>query len=134
VVEQKVFHDLSTGPSNDLRVATAIARDMVTQYGMSEEIGPLALESDKGRALFGRGVEGEDVSQEMLATVAKEVQKIMREAKGRVEKIIDENGKLLDAIANALIEKETLEQKDFENILIAHGVSLKKDSITRDTE
>jgi len=127
VVEKAIFDDVTTGPSNDLRVATALARDMVTQYGMSDKIGPMALESDKGRALFGRGIEGEEVSEEMLGTVSSEVQRIMTEAKTKVEEIVKDNRKLLDAIVVALIEKETLEQPEFEQILIAHGIPIKKD-------
>src|SRR4029078_987474 len=55
VVEKNIFGDLTTGSSNDLQVSTALAREMVTKYGMSEKVGPIALESSGGRPLFGRG-------------------------------------------------------------------------------
>jgi cell division protease FtsH len=61
-----IFGDLTTGPSNDLQVSTALARDMVTRYGMSEKMGPIALEGEGGRALFGgRGVEDKEYSDKV---------------------------------------------------------------------
>jgi cell division protease FtsH len=80
VAEKMVFGDTTTGPSNDLQVSTALARDMVTKYGMSEKIGVLALESAGGKALFGKGVEGNDFSERMSDEVDGEVQRIMAEA------------------------------------------------------
>ena len=56
VVEKNIFNDISTGPSNDLQVTTALARDMVTKYGMSEKMGPIALEAPSGKPLYGVGV------------------------------------------------------------------------------
>jgi cell division protease FtsH len=66
VTEKMIFGDLTTGPSNDLQVSTALARDMVTKYGMSEKLGAIALEGEGGRALFGgRGVEDKEYSDKM---------------------------------------------------------------------
>ena len=65
VAERMVFGDITTGPSNDLQVSTALARDMVTKYGMSDDIGPIALEGSGGRALFGKGVEDKEYSEKV---------------------------------------------------------------------
>ena len=63
VAEKMIFGDLTTGPSNDLQVSTALARDMVTKYGMSESLGPVALEGAGGKALFGRGEKEKEYSE-----------------------------------------------------------------------
>ena len=61
VAEKMVFGDVTTGPSNDLQVSTALARDMVTKYGMSDKLGAIAFEGAGGRALFGQGVEEQGI-------------------------------------------------------------------------
>ena len=126
VVEKNIFHDLTTGSSNDLQVSTALARDMVTRYGMSERVGPIALEGSGGRALFGRGVEDKEYSQEVSAMIDSEVSKIMKEAYVITEDIITKYRKLLDIIALRLIETETIEREEYEKIIIANGIPLKK--------
>ena len=126
VVEKTIFNDLTTGPSNDLQVATALARDMVTKYGMSEKMGPIALEGAGGKPLFGLGVGDKDYSERVGAEIDAEVSKIMNEAMKKVEKIIKDHRKVLDAIATRLIEVETIEQKEFEEILVAHGITPKR--------
>ncbi|OGE80652.1 MAG: cell division protein FtsH [Candidatus Doudnabacteria bacterium RIFCSPHIGHO2_01_FULL_45_18] len=126
VVEKTIFHDLTTGPSNDLQVSTALARDMVTKYGMSEKMGPIALEGAGGKPLFGLGVGDKEYSERVGALIDAEVAKIMNEAMKKVEKIIKEHRKALDTIATRLIEVETIEQKEFEEILITHGIVPKK--------
>ncbi len=125
VTEKIVFGDLTTGPSNDLQVSTALARDMVTLYGMSDDIGPVALESN-GRALFGRGVDDKQYSPEVNAKIDSEVKKIMSESQAKAEKLIIENRKLLDIIAKRLIEVETIEKDEYERIIVANGIELKK--------
>jgi cell division protease FtsH len=126
VAEKMLFSDLTTGPSNDLQVSTALARDMVTKYGMSEKMGPVALESAGGRVLFGRGVDEGEYSEKVAAEVDGEVKAIMTEAMNRAEKTIKTNKKLLEAIAKRLIETETIEREEFEKILVANGVIPKK--------
>jgi cell division protease FtsH len=126
VAERTVFGDLTTGPSNDLQVSTGLARDMVTKYGMSEKIGPIALEEPTGRVLFGKGLEDREYSEKVGAEIDGEVSKIMKEALERAEKVIGEYRKALDAIAKRLIEVETIERDEFELILIAHGITPKK--------
>ncbi|OHA88648.1 MAG: cell division protein FtsH [Candidatus Zambryskibacteria bacterium RIFCSPHIGHO2_02_FULL_43_14] len=126
VVEKTIFEDLTTGPSNDLQVATALARDMVTKYGMSEKMGPMALESASGKPIFGLGVGDKEYSERVGAMIDAEVSKIMNDAMKKVEKIIKDHRKILDTIARRLVEVETIEQKEFEEILVAHGITPKK--------
>ena len=126
VVEKTIFDDLTTGPSNDLQVATALARDMVTKYGMSEKMGPIALEGVGGKPIFGLGVGDKEYSEKVGAEIDAEVYKIMNDAMKKVEKIIKDHRKVLDTIAARLIEVETIEQKEFEEILVAHGITPKK--------
>lgn len=128
VVEKMRYNDLTTGPSNDLQVSTALARDMVTKYGMSDKLGPIALESSGGKPLFGAGVDGKEYSERVSAEIDAEVSAIMNNAMKRVEEIVKEHGKILDAIATRLIAVETIEQKEFEEILIAHGIQPKRRS------
>jgi len=129
VVEKNIFGDLTTGSSNDLQVSTALARDMVTKYGMSDKIGPIALEASSGRAMFGQGVGDKEYSEAVGTTIDSEVSKIMNEAYDRALKVITEKRVVLDAIAKALVAAETLEQKEYEQILVAHGIELKKKEV-----
>jgi cell division protease FtsH len=118
VAEQMLFDDVTTGPSNDLQVVTAIARDMVVRYGMSDKLGPIA---------FGdRQLGNEPYSEKVAAEIDAEVSHIIDEAKSRAEKVIREHRGALDAIAKELIEKETVEREDFEKTLIANGITPKK--------
>jgi ATP-dependent metalloprotease FtsH len=125
VTERMIFNDLTTGPSNDLKVSTAMVRDMVTRYGMSDKIGPIAILSDDPD-VYGRTVSGEN-SIDVQNAVSQEVHNIMKEAEARATKVIKEHKKLLEIITNALIEKENLEREEFEQILLANGVTPKKD-------
>lgn len=125
-VEGMMFGNVSTGPSNDLQVATALARAMVTRWGMSEAVGPLALENDGGRAMFGQGVEGKNYSEKTSALIDAEVQRIMNESLERAREVLTTHKTILDIIAAKLLEVETLEQPEYEAILSAHGIPLKK--------
>jgi cell division protease FtsH len=128
VVEKNIFNDLTTGTSNDLQVSTALARDMVAKYGMSEKIGPVAFETFQGARLNPSVAFPErDYSEVVGATIDSEVSALMKEAYERAFKIImTDHRKVLDVIAKALIEKETLERHDFEQILTANGIIVKK--------
>ena len=132
VTDKKVFGDLTTGPSNDLQVSTALARDMVTKYGMSENLGPVALEESAGKTIFGKGVNEREYSEEISSLIDREVSKIMKDAYEKAEKIIMEHRPLLDAIAKRLIETESIEREEFENILIANGIQPKKTEMPND--
>lgn len=126
LAEKIVFGDITTGASNDLQVLTALARDMVTRYGMSEKMGPMVFDASGGRTLFGDGVAGGEQSQEVAAQIDAEVKKIIHDADKRARDVIIEHRKALDAIAKALVETETIEREEFEKILIAQGITPKK--------
>ena len=113
-----LFNDVTTGPSNDLMVITALAREMVTRYGMSEKMGPIA---------FGeRQMGNEPYSEKVAAEIDAEVARIIDEAKTKAKKVITEHRVALDAIAKELIEKETVERAEFEKILVANDITPKK--------
>jgi len=126
VAEKLMFKDLTTGPSNDLQVSTSLARDMVTKYGMSEKLGPVALEGAGGKVLFGRGVEDNSYSEKVASEIDAEVSEIMDTAMNRALKVITDHKKVLDAIANRLIETETIERDEFEQIITSFGILPKK--------
>jgi cell division protease FtsH len=118
VAEEMLFDDITTGPSNDLQVVTALARDMVARYGMSDKVGPIA---------FGdRQMGSEPYSEQVAARIDEEVSRILEEAKGRAREVIQSHRKALDAIAKELVEKESIERDGFEKILIANGITPKK--------
>ncbi len=127
IAEQMIFDDLTTGASNDLQVLTGLARDMVTRYGMSEKMGPIAFSPSAAKAMFGTGLEGnEQQSQEVAAAIDAEVKRIIEEAYKKGEEVLRTHRKALDAIAAALIEFETIERADFEKILIECAIVPKK--------
>jgi cell division protease FtsH len=125
VAEEMVLGDVTTGPSNDLQVSSALAREMVTKYGMSDKFGPIAFEAGKGRAMFGDNVDG-DISPELAKQIDEEVSRIMKEGYEKTKQVLAQYRPVLDDIANKLVELETLEQPEYEEILVAHGIPLKK--------
>ncbi|MBU1754733.1 cell division protein FtsH, partial [Patescibacteria group bacterium] len=119
VAEEMIFGDVTTGPSNDLAVITALARDMVSRWGMSDAVGPVAFTADRG------GYGSEAFSQDVSAKIDAEVKRIIEEQKKRAEEVITEHRGALDAIAERLVEVETLEREEFEKLLIANGITPK---------
>jgi cell division protease FtsH len=120
--EKMVFGDVTTGPSNDLQVVAAIARDMVTRYGMSERVGPMAVQFE---GTFAAIRDGEPLSDEVAQAVDAECKRIVEEAMARAEEILTRHRAALDAVANRLLEAETIERDEYESIIVAHGVPLK---------
>ncbi|OGG58942.1 hypothetical protein A3C89_03590 [Candidatus Kaiserbacteria bacterium RIFCSPHIGHO2_02_FULL_50_50] len=125
VAEIMIFDDLTTGPSNDLQVATNLARDMVVRFGMSEKFGPVALEGTGGRLIGGGISEDRGYSTEKAREIDEEVTRIMRTAEDRAREALTVHRKALDAVAEKLIELETLERDDYEAILKREGVEIK---------
>jgi cell division protease FtsH len=122
VAEKEIFGDITTGPSNDLQVATAMARAMVTKYGMST-LGPIALVPDRDeRSIFS----SKEYSEVMGAKIDDEVKRIMDEAWARARKIIIDKRDALNGIAEELMSKENIEREAFETLLIIHGIAPKK--------
>jgi cell division protease FtsH len=134
VAEMMMFGDLTTGASNDLQVSTALARDMVTRYGMSDKIGPVALESAQGRVLFGMGVNDREYSEKVASEIDSEVTRIMTEARTVAEKNLKEKKQAFIAVATRLIEAETIERDEYEKIIVAHGIPLKKKDIIEEVK
>ena len=124
--EEMIFGDITTGASNDIANLTALARNMVTRYGMSEKIGPVAYD-DGDSMLPGQMLpSGGAYSEEMSATLDSETKRIINEALVKAREVLATHRKALDAIADKLVEVETIEQKEFENLLILHGIKPKK--------
>ncbi|MDO8601906.1 MAG: ATP-dependent zinc metalloprotease FtsH [bacterium] len=116
--EQIVFKDVTTGASNDLKEATALARKLVTKYGMSDEIGPVTFGDNDDNVFLGREIVTERHHSEAVASkVDSEVSGFLHRAHDLAKKVITSRRKVLDAIANALLEKETLEQEEFNAII-----------------
>jgi len=126
IAEKMIYGDLTTGASNDIQVLTNLARNMVAKWGMSEKIGPIALETSGGKPLFGEGIDGKEHSEKVTAEVDAEVRKIINDSYKKAEAILKKHKKVLDAIAEALMEVETIEREAFEKILIANGITPKK--------
>ena len=126
VAEKMVFGDITTGPSGDLQTLTNLARAMVTRWGMSDHIGPIALENDGGRALYGAAVNSKEYSEKMSALIDAEVEKIIKDAYTRATEVLTTHRKALDAIADKLIEVETLEQNEYDALIIGLGIHPKK--------
>lgn len=126
VTERMVFGDITTGPSNDLQVATALARDMVKQYGMSDKLGPVAFDPSPGRPLFGYPMGEREYSERVGAEIDAEVSLIISEAIRRAEEIVSKYKTALNTIAARLIEVETIERDEFETLITAHGIMPKK--------
>lgn len=118
--EKLVFKELTTGASDDLKKATDLARRLVTEYGMSDKFGPIAL-GDKDELVFlGRelGVE-KNYSESVAQLIDKEIKSFIFAAYSTAKKIISERRKKLNEIAKRLIEKETIERDEFEAIMAA---------------
>ena len=106
VAEKLAINDISTGASNDIEVATKIAKDMVTVYGMSDSIGPISLKTDNPYELqlFGEGIED---------AVGKEIKSLIDTAYKKAELILSENMNILHQVAQELLIKETISEKEF---------------------
>ncbi len=131
VAEKMIFGDITTGPSSDLQVATNIARAMVTRWGMSDALGPVAFHGEGGKSQWGMPEEKE-YSETVAAKIDAEVSKIINDGIKSAEKVLEENKKALAAIANKLIEVETLEQDEYDKVIIAHGIMPKKRDIEKE--
>lgn len=125
VAEEMVFGDVTTGASGDIQGLTNLARAMVTRWGMSELIGPRALENDGGKAMFGVG-ESKEYSEKMSGVIDAEVERIVKEALARSKEVLTTHRKVLDAIAKKLIEVETLEQEEYNTLIKEHGITPRK--------
>jgi len=126
VAEKTIFGDITTGPSNDLKVVTATARNMVTKYGMSDVIGPIVVDGAASQTMFGGSVPAKNVSGEIMKTIDAEVKAIITEAEQRAQKVIDDYRDAFVEIAETLLEVETLEQEAYNKIIQKYGIPIKE--------
>lgn len=121
VAEALVLKEISSGASNDLQRATQLARQMICEYGMSENIGPVTFGHRQDQVFLGRDIaRDKDYSEEVAAEIDKEVRFFMEDAYAATEKLLSDNIDKLHVIATALMEKETLEEEEI-NQLVKYG-------------
>ena len=117
VAEELVFHDPTSGASNDIEKATAIARRMVTQYGMSERVGAIKLGQSQGEVFLGRDYGHQrDYSEEVASVVDEEVRRLIEAAHDEAWEALVENRHVLDELVVALFEKETLNAAELSEV------------------
>jgi len=117
VAEEIVFHDPTTGASNDIEKATNIARKMVTEYGMTTEVGPVKLGSASGEMFLGRDMgHGREYSETVAERVDQEVRALIEQAHDEAYEVLNANREILDRLALALLEKETLDHIELADI------------------
>ena len=115
--EELIFHDPSTGASNDIEKATALARAMVTQYGMTEAIGAIKLGADSSAPFMGRDYGHQrDYSENLAAVVDAEIRKLIEKAHHEAYEILEANRTILDEMVLQLLEKETLNKEEIAEI------------------
>jgi len=116
--EEIAFKEVSTGASNDLEVATTLARNLVTRYGMSDKLGPVSLGKPEPMLFLGRDLSTERSYSEATAQIIdSETKKLVDEAHVQATKLLKENISILETLAKELIKKETLEKEEFEEIV-----------------
>ncbi|MBE3579896.1 MAG: ATP-dependent zinc metalloprotease FtsH [Caldanaerobacter subterraneus] len=115
--EKLVLNDISTGAQNDIERATNIARKMVTEYGMSDRLGPMTFGTKSEEVFLGRDLgRTRNYSEEVAAEIDREIRRIIEEAYKRAESLLQENIDKLHRVAKALMEKEKLNGEEFEKV------------------
>ena len=117
VAEEIVFHDPTTGASNDIEKATSIARKMVLEYGMTTQVGPVKLGSEGGEPFAGRDMgRGREYSERVAERVDAEVRALIEQAHNEAYEVISANRDILDRLALSLLEEETLDHNQIAEI------------------
>jgi len=127
IAEELIYgaKEVTTGASNDLERVASVARQMITRYGMSERLGPIALGNQSGNMFLGRDfTQGRDFSEETAAAIDEEVRKLIDQAYRRARQVLSDNLPLLHKITDALMEKETVDAAEMEEIIEAHRQSV----------
>ncbi len=127
VAEEIVYgeDEVTTGASNDLKQVAQVARQMVTRFGMSDKLGPVALGRSQGGMFLGRDIAAErDFSEETAATIDSEVSELVDVAYKRATKVLGDNRSVLDELAEMLVEKETVDSEELQNLLILRDVTV----------
>jgi cell division protease FtsH len=117
VAEKLVLDDISTGASNDIQRATELARRMITEFGMSEDLGPINYGNSQDEVFLGRDFgHARNYSEDIASKIDKEIKRIVQEGYDKAEQILKENIEGLHRVANALLEREKLEASEFEAV------------------
>ncbi|MCX7592686.1 MAG: ATP-dependent zinc metalloprotease FtsH3, partial [Fischerella sp.] len=125
IAEELIFgeEEVTTGASNDLQQVARVARQMVTRFGMSDKLGPVALGRQQGNMFLGRDIMSErDFSEETAAAIDEEVRKLVDAAYARAKKVLTDNRHVLDQLANMLVEKETVDAEELQELLANNDV------------
>ncbi len=144
VAEQIIFNDISTGASNDIQRATETARNMITKYGMSEKLGPIAFGSDNDEVFLGKNyTHTRNYSETVAASIDEEVEKIINNAYKRAETILNEHIDQLHLVSEALIKLEKIDKEQFESLMtsgvlpedkVEETIEVTEENISQDTE
>jgi cell division protease FtsH len=127
VAEEIIFgeEEVTTGASNDLQQVARVARQMITRFGMSDRLGPVALGRQQGNMFLGRDIASErDFSEETAAIIDAEVQSLVDEAYRRAKSVLVNNRHVLDKLAGSLIEKETVDAEELQDLLATNDVQM----------
>jgi cell division protease FtsH len=128
IAEEVFMNQMTTGASNDFERATAIARDMVTRYGMTDELGPVVYAENEGEVFLGRSItKTTHMSEETMQKVDKQIRKIIDEQYALARKLIEDNQDKMHAMAKALLEWETIDAEQIEEIMAGKEPSPPKD-------
>ena len=118
VAEKIIFNDISTGASNDIQRASEIARNMITKYGMSEKLGPIAFGSGNDEVFLGKDYNHmRNYSENIAAAIDEEVERIISEAYARTEKILTEHIDQLHLLAETLVKLEKVNEEQFNSLM-----------------
>lgn len=119
IAEELVFDDITTGASQDIRQATAVARNMVTKYGMSDTLGLVNYDSDQDEVFIGRDLaHTKSHSEQIAGTIDAEIKRIVDECYAKAKTIILEHKHILEACAELLLEKEKISREEFEGLFV----------------
>ena len=127
IAEEIIFgeEEVTTGASNDLQQVTRVARQMVTRFGMSDRLGPVALGRQNGNVFMGRDIATDrDFSDTTAATIDEEVRKLVDEAYQRAKDVLISNKHILDKLSAMLIEKETVDADELQELLANNDVTM----------
>ncbi len=127
VAEEIIYgeDEVTTGASNDLKQVASVARQMITKFGMSDKLGPVALGRSQGGMFLGRDISAErDFSEDTAATIDSEVSILVEIAYKRAKKALNDNRQVLEELTAMLIETETVDSLEFQDLLIRHEVKV----------
>jgi cell division protease FtsH len=127
IAEEIIFgeEEVTTGASNDLQQVARVARQMVTRFGMSDKLGPVALGRQQGNMFLGRDIAAErDFSEETAATIDSEVRGLVDQAYTRAKQVLINNRHVLDQLAHMLVDKETVDSEELQQLLATNDVSM----------